>query len=867
MKYRTLNDAGRFALTGVALAAACLMATPTWALGLGRLAVQSALGEGLRAEIDVTSLAPEEAATLQLRVAGPDVYQAAGVDYSAVLASTRVSLQRRPDGRTVLRLTSDRAVVEPFLDVILEATWASGRLVRAYTLLLDPPALPSQAPPVLAGAQTPAVVSAPPAAPPAATAAPAAAPPVAAEPPRAVTTPVRPAPEPAVAPRPAAAPPAAPAPAPAQAGAPAPRQVRVERGDTLSRIAERTRAASVSLDQMLVALFRANPDAFMGENMNRLKAGVVLDVPTAAEAEQVSRPEAREVIVAQSADFDAYRQRLASGVGRGETPPAAARQDRGTVQARVEDRSRAAAEAPDRLTLAQPEAAPAAAAQAEAQASQASREAEARAAAARVAELARNVEELRRLQAAAETTAAGATSPAAPAAPGAAADAAPAIVAQAPVAPAPPAAAAPEPAPAAPAPAPAPAPVPAPAAAPEGGFLGSLMDNPMVPALGGIAVLLLAGLGVYRLRGRMKRNVATGESSFLESRGAPDSFFGASGGQHVDTREAQPTSGQSSMSYSLSQLDAIGDVDPVAEADVYLAYGRDLQAEEILKEALRATPDRHAIRIKLLEVYAKRRDIKGFELLATQLYSMTGGQGEDWLKAQEFGRGIDAGNALYQPGGEPQAAMMVGGQMVEPLGASTVPATQKPESSMPPDISGFSSSLGLDLDLSGEPTRPGLPPGMRDDGSGVLVNSSPAPLDDDLSLDLPSLPPRPGVDLDLDLGSAAPATERPGSSSGFGSLDFDLDATGPATQPPRIDEQPTQPLRDLDFAPSMPPGATPSELGGLSDAESLSRKMDLAEEFRQIGDIEGARDLLEEVVSKADGVLKTKAQSMLERLA
>ena len=83
------------------------------------------------------------------------------------------------------------------------------------------------------------------------------------------------------------------------------------------------------------------------------------------------------------------------------------------------------------------------------------------------------------------------------------------------------------------------------------------------------------------------------------------------------------------MTYSLSQLDAIGDVDPVAEADVYLAYGRDLQAEEILKEAMRSNPERLAIRTKLLEVYAKRRDIKGFELLATQLFAaLTRGEGE-----------------------------------------------------------------------------------------------------------------------------------------------------------------------------------------------------------------------------------------------
>jgi pilus assembly protein FimV len=135
-----------------------------------------------------------------------------------------------------------------------------------------------------------------------------------------------------------------------------------------------------------------------------------------------------------------------------------------------------------------------------------------------------------------------------------------------------------------------------------------------------------------------------GETSFLESRLQPDSFFGASGGQRIDTREppAQRATA-SSMSYSLSQLDAIGDVDPVAEADVYLAYGRDLQAEEILKEAMRATPDRMAIRTKLLEVYAKRRDTKGFELLATQLYSA------DARPGRGLGQGAGAGPCRSTP--------------------------------------------------------------------------------------------------------------------------------------------------------------------------------------------------------------------------
>src|SRR5262252_6042080 len=185
--------------------------------------------------------------------------------------------------------------------------------------------------------------------------------------------------------------------------------------------------------------------------------------------------------------------------------------------------------------------------------------------------------------------------------------------------------------------------------------------------------VLLAGFALYRLRGRFRKD--NGETSFLESRLQPDSFFGASGGQRIDTRDAGGAS--SSMSYSLSQLDAIGDVDPVAEADVYLAYGRDLQAEEILKEAMRSNPERLAIRTKLLEVYAKRRDIKGFELLATQLFALTRGEGDDWSKAQELGAQIDPDNPLYRAGGTP-GRTADGAEVAESLGASTLPQSVNP---------------------------------------------------------------------------------------------------------------------------------------------------------------------------------------------
>ena len=110
------------------------------ALSLGRVTVLSALGEPLRAEIDIPSITPDEAASLKATVASPDSFVAAGLDYNPAMASLRATLQQRPDGRAYLRLSSDRTINDPFVDMILEANWSSGRIVRDYTMLFDPPA-------------------------------------------------------------------------------------------------------------------------------------------------------------------------------------------------------------------------------------------------------------------------------------------------------------------------------------------------------------------------------------------------------------------------------------------------------------------------------------------------------------------------------------------------------------------------------------------------------------------------------------------------------------------------------------------------------------------------------------------------------
>ena len=879
---RNFTFSGRFALSGVAAAALLLIAPAAWSLGLGRIQVQSALGEALRAEIDVTSITPEEAANLRVRVAPPDSYKAAGVDYNAVLPSTQVELLRRADGRPYLKLTSSRGVQEPFVDVILEVNWSTGRLVREYTMLFDPPATARAPAPAPAATTAPTMSSADPV-------------------PARVAPAGRPVPAPAT-PRAEAAAPREPRPAARPADVAAPTgadEYKVRPGDSLSKIAARTQRQGVSLDQMLVSLYRGNPQAFMDSNMNRLKAGVVLAVPSADAANGVSASEARQVIQAQSADFGAYRQRLAGAVPTARAE-GSSRQASGKVQASVDDRKPGAAATPDKLTLSKG----AAGTKAE---DQISKDRAKKADDVRVAELSKNVDELKRLSGAA--SAAAARPPAAPT-PAPAPAAAPAVAAK--PAPAPVAAPAPAPTPAstpaptivAAAPAPAAVPAPAPAAAPmpapvasvaampaasasataaapsapivapivnaaasaalvtkppvktpvpaeEPSMIGSLLDdNPMALGIGALALALLAGFGVYKLSKRARKD--SGETSFLESRLQPDSFFGASGGQRIDTRDAGGAS--SSMSYSLSQLDAIGDVDPVAEADVYLAYGRDLQAEEILKEAMRSNPDRMAIRTKLLEVYAKRRDTKGFELLATQLFALTRGEGEDWAKAQEFGAQIDPDNPLFKPGGAPMTMHGDSGEIIEPLGASTMPQSVLPSpSQFGSSVTGApipdSGHMGLDLDLDLDAPESGIPTSPSPLQTTPAIKPPPRRVDDDaMSLDF-SLPEVPALQT-----RAAPQVEPSTFDLSDISLDLDMPATGYAPVAP---------------APAASSAFNDTGLPSLDDDgedDPLSRKLELAEEFRQIGDNDGARDLLHEVVAKSNGAVKSRAQSMLADL-
>jgi pilus assembly protein FimV len=916
LKNRSLVTPGR-ALNVLAAAAFVFLSTGASALGLGRVNVQSVLGETLRAEIEVTSLSAEEASSLRVSLASPEAFKASGVDYNPVLAGATVTLSRRADGRPVLVLSSDKVVQEPFVDVIVDFQWATGHLTRSYTLLIDPPGRNTAAQPGTTA--TAPVFSAPP--PVARAPSPMPAPVPAPSPQSGVVLPPAPAPAPVPVPAPppvarAAAPRPAPAPRPAAAASEKSEgeaTIQVHPGDTLGSLAAVNKPSGVSLDQMLVSLYRNNPSAFMGENMNRMKSGVTLTVPSAETAKQVPGDEARQIIQAQSADFAAYRRRLAAGVATVHTDEGRHAAS-GKIEAKISDQKTASAPpAPDKLTLSRATPKPGA----PSSEVKDSRETQRKAEAARVAELSRNVAELKRLSEAnaGPAPAAAAAKPPAPALPALAlAHPAPAPVPAAKPAPVPPPAPIP-PAPApvakppvvASAPASAAASVPAvaaalapviasapalPASAPEvvvtaasapaiapsapihasapvrpasappaeadDSLLSTLLEPPYVfPGLAGLIVALV-GLLIWRRRKGARGN--SGETSFIESKIQPDSFFGASGGQRVDTRDGAANSASSSLNYSLSQLDAIGDVDPVAEADVYLAYGRDLQAEEILKEAQRSDPDRLAIRTKLLEVYAKRADLKTFEAQARQLQGLTGARGEDWTKAQELGRQIDPTNPLYAEGGEYPMVdtdpMPLHPVAEEPDEMTLIRPPAKDEGH--PDFSSTDLPLPIDFENSVQPHAPAPAPATQA-----------VPLTEPMNMNM-----EPGDTMRQPHAGAAAAPP-------FEVSDFDLETrhVGPSATPPAATPAPAAPSIDFDFGDlsldlDKPPAhesetANVPELdlpGSHPDSEPMARKIELADEFRRIGDHEGARELLEEVVSKADGSLKARAQTMLDAL-
>ena len=301
------------------------------ALSLGNISLLSKPGERLLAELEVKDISPVESNDLQAFLAAPDLYSVARVTPSPELALIKTQFRRKPDGTAVIEFSSEQPLTSPSLDMLIEFRWATGRRVFMGNV------------PTQAGAGAAATAVAPPPAP----SLPVISPPAVAQP-EPAPAPAPAAPTPAPAPAVAEKAPEPPTPATRAAKAERGQSLTVVRGDTAGELAARHMEGNVSLDQMLLALLRANPDAFVDNNVNRLKAGAVLKLPNSQEAQQTPSTEARQTIKAQAADFAKYRANLASAAPSTDLPKAG-RSAEGRVQGQAKDGS--AKPSQDKLTL------------------------------------------------------------------------------------------------------------------------------------------------------------------------------------------------------------------------------------------------------------------------------------------------------------------------------------------------------------------------------------------------------------------------------------------------------------------------------------------------------------------------------------
>ncbi len=653
-----------------------LLAGETYALGLGNITLDSALNEPLRARIELVSATPEDLAELRVGLASAETFERYGIYRPLYL--TRLEFTVVPSGRAggnVIQVRSQAPITEPFVTFLVEASWPRGRLLREYTVLLDPPTFAPQPGSQAAGA---------------------------------VTAPTRAAPAdsgriersaPAERPAPARA---ANEPFDTTAGS----EVRVQRGDTLWHIAESVRPdARLSMNQTMLAIYEANPQAFDG-NINRLNAGAVLRVPSADDIFRISRGDAASEVQRQNAAFGggsaAPRLTLvppdsAPGDRAGSTGGGAAADSGRNAAARIQELERTIAEQQSLIEV-------------------------------RDDELARLRDELARVreQAATAADAAPAADVATPdAVPGAEPVEPPAAVADSDRVFADDSAAAPEEPPAAEAPAeaaPSTAPArtqPARATEPEPGLVDRILGVLTgFWGLLGLGLLLVLGVLVWlakRAASAGSEEESTGVWDALDAEEEVDSESLASTErlralardddssivvveqEHAaeqrgraeaapETRDSTAETGrQPTLEDTFSSETAINldQSDPIAEADFHMAYGLYDQAADLVNGALAVEPERQDLMAKLCEIYFVWGNRDSFVDAASRLHDQLGGESSpDWDKIVIMGRQIAGDHKLF-------------------AGASAGSATRAVDLTLDDEEGG-----ALDMDFAGGPDGP-----------------------------------------------------------------------------------------------------------------------------------------------------------------
>ncbi len=832
--------AGKWALG----AGAALLSQLALAVGMGELQLHSAMEERLVAEIDLLNIGDLNEHQMVVRLASPEDFENAGIDRDFRLSELRFQVSLDNPQRPVIRISSRQPIQEPYLNFLIELRWPSGRLLREYTALLDLP--------TFAGAPAPGKTSA------------ATPPGVAAEPHRAAprTAPVYP---PRSTPRrgAATAPPAV---------VDADGRVQVRAGDTLWAIAQHHRGAGASIHQVMEAIAAANPDAFIGGNVNLIRRDAWLQIPDAAamraaDASRLGlsqlRPatappalESRSETPAAPAERVDGELKLTSAAGTAAEEGAGGK---GNAPAEpglagvLEERDRLQRENDELKHRVQ---------SLEAQLGTTSRlaEIEAPGVGALHERSATQEQSAKQEQPA---TVPGASPEAAPETAGTAAAEAPAVDAagvvetplQEPVTAAVPAA--PEPAtvavPSAEASKPAPA-DPSAAAAPKGPLAAiEALGDWALPALGATAALvlgLLALVGLRRRSGIQQRGlVLPGEKDVV-----PRNLRGAA-------VEPEPEPAHEELFAAPTQVEESESI--VNEAEVCLSFGNEEQAEELLRDGLDKYPQDTKLHLKLLAVLVARADRAGFDAHLPKLAAL--GDLAAFAEAQslqaQFADDIPAPWEL--PEGDTGApGVMAQKQVAEELAAEELAAEGPVAEELAADVAEARADVDeLATDIAEVPDRAGQMPATPAEAAALAD----VPLDDfdlDLELDLPEATPI--------ATQAAPALAREDSalesidlgSLDLGSVDLENVDLGFDEAEPAVAEPP---VGTLDVA-ETPFDTSFDDLELFEPGQELATQLELARAYVDMGDVEGAREILDHVAAVGDASQRETARELLARL-
>lgn len=948
------------------------------ALAVKELQTKSALGEPFRAEVELIELgdlAPDE---VKVSLGSQDDFDRVGVERVYFLTDLKFDVEINPAGRSFIRVTSSKPVIEPYLDFVVRIAWPGNARLHEVTALLDPPVVadstvPSVSAPVATGPAP--FIEAPVAEAtqaPEATDAPGVPEAVAPEPVLAAPVPAQPAPPPA----PAVSPPA-PRPAPVAT----PDSYRVAAGDTMSRIAERVRAEGVTTSQAMIALQRANPSAFANNNINQVKRGQVLRVPSESQMREVSAQEAAASVREQTAAWQATAKVAAPkpaleaaqvdatakapapapapapaskpemkllGTQTGKAGTAAAGKEQGATTKPEDTRKLAQVKSLTESAKTEKQKLAGKVETLDAQIKANDKKVELQNA--RMAELEAQVREQQaRAEAAKAAKAPEAAKPADAPKP---ADSAP-TVAAVPDAPEVVSDAAAPAAPAKPVEAPKPKPVvveEAPAA-----------EGSIVPMLaGGVAALLAILGGGYWWNQRRRREQDEAEATLAELEGVEgDTGFAAGDGPVADDGLDDSWLNEPAAAAAPAATDRVL-ADPLEEAEQYIAYERYPQAVGLLTKAIAASPDRADLRMKLLEVYAHLDDWNGFA--AQEAWFEQAGDLEALSRAEELKAGLTppaAGSvaSAYDDGSLDFA-------MAPKAGADdSLPSLEDLEMDFNSSVNVSSPALDvvqdddLDLDFAAFESSPApaakadaldelsfeldndvfadqAPAVAADEGLDFALDDAPAPatgggslgeladldsdldfmsespasapapepVDDGLSFSLDDLEvaaapvSEPEVSLDedfnLDAGLEEPAlvaaadddlafaeldsADLSDGDFGSGAGEFSLDEADMANT--SLDDIAADFDSTVQLEPEAPAAVAPAvvdagadlgmddEFDFLADTDENATKLDLARAYIDMGDMEGARDILQEVLSEGNSPQKDEAKGLLAQV-